>query len=121
MNQPGDGPVAGRLDIMMPRIVCVPPPPAVGVLPAAGTHQTFARKAAESAPHCAVCWYGDRVDVVNSERKLGRVERSWLLPKHRQHFGFDSAPRPHFARLSSAAKCCNMPPFGQIATRYLGA
>jgi len=124
MNQPDDGPVAGRLDIMMPRIVCVPPPPAVGVLPAAGTHQTFARKAAESAPHCAVRWYGDRIDVVNPERKLGRVERSWLMPKQRQHFGFDSAPRPHFARLrerlSVVAIClfwtdCNALPWGRSA------
>ncbi len=109
---------------MMPRIVCVPPPPAVGVLPAAGTHQTFARKAAESAPHCAVRWYGDRIDVVNPERKLGRVERSWLMPKQRQHFGFDSAPRPHFARLrerlSVVAIClfwtdCNALPWGRSA------
>jgi len=95
MSQTGDGPVACRLDIMMLGIVCIPPPPSVGVLPAAGTHQTFAREATESAPHCDVCCFGDRVDVVDPRRKLDRVERPRLLPKQRQDFVFDPAPRSH--------------------------
>ncbi len=80
---------------MMLRIVCIPPPPTIGVLPAAGTHQPFAREAIESAPHGAVFCFGDRIDEVNPGRNLDRVERPRLLPKQRQDFVFDPAPRSH--------------------------
>jgi hypothetical protein len=95
MTLPSDGPVASRLDIMVLGIVCIPPPSTIGVLPAAGTHQPFAREAIESAPYGAVFCVGDRIDEVNPGRNLDRVERPRFLPKQRQHFVFDPAPRSH--------------------------